>query len=83
MATKVLVRPIGTEAVKGVTAIELNVAAVTVKVADADMPPDVAVIVAAPMARPVAIPGDTTVAVPMAPEVHVAILLMSTLVPSE
>jgi hypothetical protein len=69
--------------VNGVTTIELNVAAVTVKVAEPDLPPDVAVIVAVPADRPVATPGDTTVATAMAPERQVTVLLMSTLVPSE
>ena len=75
--------PIGTEAAAGVTAIELNVAAVTVKVAEPDLAPDVAVIVAVPTDPPVAMPGDTTVATAMAPELHVTVLLMSRLVPSE
>ncbi len=76
-------RPIGTEAVNGVTTIELKVAAVTVKVAEPDLPPKVAAIVAAPTARPVATPGDTTVATATLPELHVTTLLMSTVVPSE
>jgi hypothetical protein len=82
VATKVFVRPIGVEAVAGVTAIELNVAAVTVKVAEPDLPPDVAVIVATPTDTPVAMPGDTTVATGRLLEVHAAILLRSTVVPS-
>ena len=76
-------RPIGIEAVNGVTTIELNVAAVTVKVAEPDLPPDVAVIVAVPTDWPVATPGDTTVATAMGSEVHVTVLLMLALVPSE
>ena len=83
LATKACVPPIATEAVAGVTAIELNVAAGTVKVAEPDLAPDVAVIVAVPPDRPVATPGDTTVATARLPEVHVTRLLMSTLVPSE
>ena len=75
--------PIGTEAVKGVTTIELNVAAVTVKVAEPEWLLSVAVIVAVPTDRPVAMPGDTTVATAMAPELQVTRLLMLTLVPSE
>ena len=47
------------------------------------MPPDVAVIVAVPADWPVATPGDTTVATAMVPEVHVTVVLMSTVVPSE
>ena len=70
-------------AAKGATVMELNVAAVTVKVAEPDLPPDVAVIVAIPTDLPVATPGDTTVATAMVPELHVTVLLMSRLVPSE
>ena len=83
VATKVCVRPMGIVAVAGVTAIELSVAAVTVKVAEPDLPLKVAVIVAVPTDRPVAIPGETTVATAMVPELQVTRLLMSTLVPSE
>ena len=83
VATKRCVRPIGTVAVAGVTAIELNVAAVTVKVAEPDLPPNAAVIVAVPIDSPVATPGDTTVPTAMASELHVTVLLMSRLVPSE
>jgi hypothetical protein len=71
-------------AVAGVTAIELNVAVVTVKVAELDVVlPDFAVIDAVPADTPVATPGDTTVATPVAPEVQVTVLLMSTTLASE
>ena len=83
VATKGCVRPIGTVAVAGVTAIDTNVAAVTVKAAEPDLPPNAAVIVAVPDDRPVATPGDRTVATGVLPEVHVTVLLMSTVVPSE
>ena len=66
--------------------IELNVTppvGMTVKVAEPDLAPDVAVIVAVPPDRPMASPGDTTVATGRLFEVHVTRLLMSTLVPSE
>jgi len=56
---------------------------VTVKVAEPELPPDVAVIVAVPVDTPVATPGDTTVATAVASEVHVAVLLMSKVVPAE
>ena len=56
---------------------------VTVRVAAPEMPPDVAVMVAVPADTPVATPGDTTVATATAPEVHVTVLLMSELMPSE
>ncbi|OGA06652.1 MAG: hypothetical protein A3H33_14530 [Betaproteobacteria bacterium RIFCSPLOWO2_02_FULL_65_20] len=62
---------------------ELNVPTVTVKVAEPDLAPEVAVIVAVPTDTPVATPGDTTVATAMVPELHVTVLLMSRLVPSE
>ena len=75
--------PIATVGAKGATVMELNVAAVTVKVAEPDLPPDVAVIVAVPTDLPVATPGDTTVATARVPELQVTRLLMSTLVPSE
>ena len=57
--------------------------AVTVKVAEPDLAPDVAVIVAVPADWPVATPGDTTVATARGSEVHVTVLLMLALVPSE
>jgi hypothetical protein len=60
-----------------------SIAGVTVKVAEPDLSPDVAVIVAVPTDRPVAMPGDMNVATPMVPEVQIAILLMSRLVLSE
>jgi hypothetical protein len=63
--------------------MELNAAAVTFKVAEPDLAPYVAVIVAVPPNRPVATPGDTTVATGRLFEVHVTALLMSTLVLSE
>jgi hypothetical protein len=78
------VKPIGTVAVAGVTAIDTNVAAGTVKVAEPDLPPKVAVIVAVPADTPVATPVvDRTVATGVLPEVQVTMLLMLTLVPSE
>jgi hypothetical protein len=60
-----------------------GVTAVTVKVAEPDLPPKVAVIVAVPADRPVATPGDTTVAIGRLFEVHVTRLLMSTTLLSE
>ena len=83
LATKGCVPPITTVAVAGVTAMELNVAAVTVKVAEPVLPPNAAVIVAVPTDSPVATPGDMTVATAMVPELHVTVLLISRLVPSE
>ena len=84
IATKACVPPIATEAAAGVTAIELNVtpAGKTVKVPEPDLPPDVAVIVAIPPDRPVATPVGKTAAAGLF-EVHVAIVVMSTMLPSE
>jgi hypothetical protein len=70
-------------AVAGVTAIDTNVAAGTVKTAEPDLPPKVAVIVAVPADTAVATPGDTTVATGVLPEVHATVALMPTLLPSE
>jgi hypothetical protein len=80
-----LFRPATTvaEPVAGVTAIELKGAAVTVRVAEPDLVPDVAVIVAVPADTPVATPGDATVANEVLPEVQVTLELISTVVPSE
>jgi hypothetical protein len=65
------VRPIGIEAVNGVTTIELNVAAVTVKVAEPDLPPKSAVMTDVPMAMPAARPDALlTVATPVVPEIQ-------------
>jgi hypothetical protein len=62
---------IGIEAVGGVTAIELNVAAVTVKVAVPDLSPKVAVMTDVPLATPVAMPDVLlTVATLVVPEVQ-------------
>ena len=80
LATKACVPPIATEAVAGVTAIELNVSptGTTLKVAEPDLPPDVAVIVAVPPDRPAATPGETKVVTGRLFEVQVTRLLMST-----
>jgi hypothetical protein len=78
------VRPIGVVAVAGVTAIELNVALVTVKVPEPDLPLKVAVIVAVPADTPVATPVvDKTVATPVVSEVHATAVVMLRVVPSE
>jgi hypothetical protein len=77
------VRPFGTEAVKGVTAIELNVAAVTVKVAEPAMPPKLAVMTDVPMATPIARPDVLlTVATLVVPEVQMEDAVTSRDVPS-
>ena len=76
-------RPIGTVAVAGVTAIDTKVAAGTVMVAEPVLPLKVAVIVAAPADRPVATPVDRTVPTRGLPEVQATVLLMLRVVPLE
>ena len=75
----VLLTPI--EAVLGVTAIDVSTAAVTVKVADPLIVPDVAVIVADPWAMVVANPLLLTVAIEVVDDVHVAVLVRFLVVP--
>ena len=83
VATKRCVRPIGIEAVAGVTVIDTNVAAVTVKVAEPDLPSKVAVMTDVPMATPVARPDVLlTVATPVVPEVQLEDAVTSRDVPS-
>lgn len=68
--------PAATEAVVGVTKIEVSAAGVTVKVAEPLIVPDVAVMVAVPGATAVANPVFFfTVAMEVADEVHVAVLV--------
>jgi hypothetical protein len=69
------------DAVLGVTAIEVNTAAVTVSVAEPLMVPDVAVIVAVPVAKLVARPALLTVATDAADDVHVDVLVRFCVVP--
>ena len=64
------VLPAATEGVAGVTEIAVKTAAVTVKVAEPAMLPEVAVIVAVPGATLVASPPLFIVAIPVADEVH-------------
>ncbi len=75
VAVNCWVEPAPIEAVPGVTAMELNTAAVTVNVADPLIVPDVAVIVAVPCAMLVASPPLLTVATEVADEVQVALLV--------
>jgi hypothetical protein len=67
--------------VAGVTAIEANTAAVTVKVADPLIAPDVAVIIAVPCARLVANPALLTVAIDAADELQLTLLVRFWVVP--
>lgn len=76
-------RPAGTLANAGVTAIEANVAAVTVKLVELFFPPKVAVITDVPLATPLATPlVCTTVATPGAPDVQLECAVTSRVDPS-
>lgn len=65
----------------GVTAIETNVGAVTVRTVDPLTEPEVAVIVDVPTETAVAIPAELIVATLVAEEVQVTELVMSPVVP--
>ena len=71
----------------GVTAIDLSVAAVTVRVVDPDIDPDVAVIVVEPVAAGVANPFEPTallmVATPVLDELQVVVVVRFWVLPSE
>jgi hypothetical protein len=73
--------PAGTDGDAGVTAIEVSTAAVTVNVAAPWMVPDVAVIVAVPFATLVASPPLLIVAIVVADEVQVTVLVRFCVVP--
>ena len=74
--------PFAMLAVDGVTWTLVSVAAVTVSVAVADNPPEVAVIVALPAPTPVARPVLDTVAMAFDEEVHDAVAVRSWVEPS-
>jgi hypothetical protein len=59
----------------GVTAIDCNVAAVTVRVVEPFMAPEVALIVEVPTPAPVAKPAAVMVAVAVLDELQVAVLV--------
>jgi hypothetical protein len=75
VAVNCCVSPAGTDAVVGVTDIDVSTAAVTVRVAELLILPDVAVIVAVPVATAVAKPALVTVATELAEELHVAVFV--------
>jgi hypothetical protein len=75
------VLPAATDAVAGVTEIEVNTAAVTVNVAEPLMVPEVAVITAVPGDTLVASPLVPTVAIDVAEEVQVALPVRLCVVP--
>ena len=70
------------EILAGVTAIEIRAAAVTVRVVEPLMDPDVAVIVVFPAATLVARPAAAIVAMLVADEFHVAVAVRFWVVPS-
>jgi hypothetical protein len=73
--------PAGTDGDAGATEIDVNTAAVTVNVAEPWIVPDVALIVAVPFATPVASPPLLTVAIVVADEVQVTVLVRFCVVP--
>jgi hypothetical protein len=73
--------PAAADVFVGVTAIEVNTAAVTVNVADPVIVPEVAVMVAVPWATPVAKALMLTVAIEVADEAQVAVLVRVCVVP--
>ena len=81
MAVNCCVSPAGTDEVVGATAIEVNTAAVTVKVAEPLIVPDLAVIAVLPWATLVANPPLFTVATPTFEDVQVAVLVRFCVVP--
>ena len=81
MAANCCVSPAATDDEAGLTAIEVNTAAVTVKVAVPLIVPDLAVMVALPWATPVANPPVFTVATPAFEEVQVAVPVTFCVVP--
>lgn len=78
-----VVSPAGTLGLDGVTDMEAKVAEVTVRVALAGNPPEVAVMVAVPGAMAVARPWLSTVATDVFAEAQVTCAVRSVLVPSE
>jgi hypothetical protein len=82
VAVNCCVVPFTTEGFAGVTAIDCNVAAVTVSVVEPTMEDDVAEIVEVPAAAPVASPAAVIVAAAVFDELHVAVLVRFWVVPS-
>ncbi len=67
--------PAATDALGGVTESEVKTAAVTVKVAEPAIEPDLAVMVVVPGVTAVANPALLTVAIAVADEVHLTVLV--------
>jgi hypothetical protein len=75
VAVNCCVAPLVIDGFAGVTAIDCSVAAVTVRVVDPLIPPDVALIVEVPTPAPVASPAALIVAVVVVPDDHVTVLV--------
>jgi hypothetical protein len=82
VAVNCCVAPLAIDGFAGVTAIDCNVAAVTVRVVEPLIAPDVALIVEFPNPAPVASPAALIVAVVVVPELHVTVLVRFCVVPS-
>jgi hypothetical protein len=82
VAVNCCVAPLVIDGFAGVTAIDCSVAAVTVRVVEPLIPPDVALIVEVPTPAPVARPAALIVAVVVVPELHVTVLVRFCVVPS-
>jgi hypothetical protein len=81
VAVNCCVYPAATEAVPGVTEIEVSTGAVTVNVADPLIVPDVALMVAVPCVKVVASPAALIVATVRDDELHVAVVVRFCVVP--
>jgi hypothetical protein len=82
VAVNCWVAPLAIDGFTGVTAIDCRVAAVTVRVVEPLIAPDVALIVEVPTPAPVARPVALIVAVVVVPELHVTVLVRFCVVPS-
>jgi hypothetical protein len=82
VAVNCWVAPLAIDGFTGVTAIDCRVAAVTVRVVEPLIAPDVALIVEVPTPAPVARPVALIVAVAVVPELHVTVLVRFCVVPS-
>ncbi len=87
MAVNCFVAPVATDGLRGVTEIDVSVAAVTVNEVDPDMLPDVAVIVVEPAATGVATPLEPAAlliaATPVLEELQVTVVVRFWVEPSE
>jgi hypothetical protein len=82
VAVNCCVAPLAIDGFAGVTAIDCSVAAVTVRVVEPLIAPDVALIVEVPTPAPVARPAALIVAVVVVPDDHVTVLVRFCVVPS-